>query len=138
MLLAIRIQLDRIFQALPNDSVGLGALPAEIREGLDSDTPSGAPVKRVIENRRKETLISTKIEAPGATRGRYFHRVGRINHSELQERELIGRGTFGIVSSGLYMGKAVAIKKAEATVLDDSSLASFRYSIGLINARQYM
>lgn len=61
------------------------------------------------------------------TAGELIVHLRRVRFEDLKEGDVLGVGTFGIVKSGVYMGKEVAVKKARAPVEDASQrLDAFR------------
>lgn len=59
--------------------------------------------------------------------GSLITRVSRVRFEHLQEDEVLGQGTFGIVVAGTYMEKEVAIKKARAPIHATRALDDFRW-----------
>ena len=86
----------------------------------------GGSVREVIE----ANVSSPDAAAPASgcgVAGRVLARLGRVRYDLLVEGEdILGRGTFGVVLSGEYMGQEVAIKKALGIVGDPVVQNDFR------------
>lgn len=94
------------------------AVRAAIREELDARGAQGrGTVRELIEGR----ISSSHADGSDAVQ------QGRVSFDMLvEEEEILGEGTFGVVYSGEYMGKAVAIKKARGIIGDAAVLRAFR------------
>ncbi|ELP88046.1 tyrosine kinase, putative, partial [Entamoeba invadens IP1] len=56
-----------------------------------------------------------------------------LNYEELTEEEMVGRGSFGIVSRGKFQGRTVAIKKMLFDCGDELTTKEFRAEIQMLN-----
>lgn len=63
---------------------------------------------------------------PRSRAGGLVVRLGRVRFDELEEGEMLGEGTFGVVLSGTYRGRDVAIKKARGALGSSSIIEDFR------------
>jgi len=76
-----------------------------------------------------ERTVSSSVAGESDAAGQVMLQLGRVRFNLLREDilgEVLGEGTFGVVTPGEYMGKEVAIKKARGPVLDPAVLSSFR------------
>lgn len=58
--------------------------------------------------------------------GGLVHMLGRVRFEELEEGEIVGEGTFGIVLAGKYRGRDVAIKRSRGALGSIDILDEFR------------
>lgn len=56
--------------------------------------------------------------------------LGRVRFENLEEKEVLGQGTFGVVLAGTYDGREVAIKRARGCLGSTQIMEAFRCGPG--------
>jgi len=127
--------IRRAIQQIQGREVGGGfdgnalqqAVREAIRQRLDARRAGQGSVREVIEANLSSAGEGESAGPPGASRGGVILRLGRVRFDRFEEGdEILGEGAFGIVQSGNYMGREVAIKKARGLVGDPTILRDFR------------
>ena len=130
--------------------VGLDAeaLEKAVREGirkeLNASGSGGASVGDVISANLAKLTVEESVDdadscrdgkakkaaategSPTRKAGHLMYRLGRVRFDLLEEGDVLGEGTFGIVLAGTYRGEEVAIKKARGLTGEPGVLKDFR------------
>ncbi|CAM9568738.1 unnamed protein product [Discosporangium mesarthrocarpum] len=142
MLAGIRIQLnnmeDQVRQqiATGNEDV-VAAVRKEIANAMEVHSRTGPSIKEVIRTEMAKLYLDNskcgEEERPSITEGTrmtsHSHRLGRVRFDQLEEQELLGQGSFGVVHAGRYCGKDVAIKKTREMVTSQEIINAFRQEV---------
>jgi len=128
MLADIRRAIKRVHDMEVGDRVDgrdlQQAVQEAIREELDALSAQGQGSVREIVG---AMVSSSGEDEPFGATAEMIVRLGRVRFDELEEGdEILGEGAFGVVRSGEYMGREVAIKKARGLIGDPAVLRDFR------------
>ncbi|CAB1108320.1 unnamed protein product [Ectocarpus sp. CCAP 1310/34] len=125
-----RDAIERGMKARTNESTGGASVEEVILDellALSPPPPAFSPLSQAAGG-----SVSGNVDGIGPTSRRIGRNVGnllelkRVRFEGLVEAVHLGQGTFGEVVAGKYFGRAVAIKKARATVTAVQTLEGFR------------
>ena len=104
------------------------AVRAAIREELGARSAQGQGTVRDVIEAKVSTSDAAAPASGSETPDQLIVRLGRVRFDKLEEDdEILGEGAFGVVYSGTYMGKEVAVKKARGLVGDPAVQREFRW-----------
>eukprot|EP00741_Cyanophora_paradoxa_P016457 tig00020918_g15890.t1 len=124
-------ELSRIEDRIAESSGKSGAGPPKLElvfEAIGPPGQAGRSIQQAVSFLRASQSSREKLASSGTDGGRGDW---EIDPGSLVRGKVIGAGTFGVVYSGSYKGKPVAIKELRVQELSANDLADFRREVSL-------